>query len=152
MRYFEPIGYTRGWGHFHISDDLFLEPRDYLRSIGHRYADQHRFGQGPNWRLRTTRAALKALGFRDELLRHGVQRQVFICNLASNATTILRTGKGRPDLSALLNVQQVADLALDRWILPRARRRPEYRLWNRSDVLRLLSDPVVTQSPRVASR
>ncbi len=152
VRYFEPIGYTRGWGHFHISDDLFLELRDYLRSIGHRYADQHRFGQGPNWRLRTTRAALKSLGFRDELLRHGIQRQVFICNLASNATTILRTGKGRPDLSALLNVQQVADLALDRWILPRAHRRPEYRLWNRSDVLRLLSHPVVTQYPRVASR
>ena len=150
--YFEPIGYTRGWGHFHISDDLFLELRDYLRSIGHRYADQHRFGQGPNWRLRTTRAALKALGFRDELLRHGIQRQVFICNLASNAATILRTGKGRPDLSALLTAQQVADLALERWILPRARRRPDYRLWNRSDVLQLLTGPAVIQPPRVASR
>ncbi len=152
VRYFEPIGYTRGWGHFHISDDLFLELRDYLRSIGHQYADQHRFGQGPNWRLRTTRAALKALGFRDDLLRHGVRRQVFICNLASNAATILRNGKGRPDLSALLTAQQVADLALERWILPRARRRPDYRLWNRSDVLRLLSDPVVTQSAHLASR
>ena len=150
--YFEPIGYTRGWGHFHISDDLFLELRDYLRSIGHRYADQHRFGQGPNWRLRTTRAALKALGFRDALLRHGIQRQVFVCNLASNAAKILRTGKGRPDLSTLLTGQQVADLALDRWILPRARRRPDYRLWNRSDVLQLLNGPAVIQPPHVASR
>ena len=152
VRYFEPIGYTRGWGHFHISDDLFLELRDYLRSVGHRYADQHRFGQGPNWRLRTTRAALKALGFRDELLRHGIQRQVFMCSVASNAAAILRTGKGRPDLSTLLTVQQVADLALDRWVLPRARRRPEFRLWNRSDVLQLLREPVVTQSPRFAKR
>ena len=97
MRYFEPIGYTRGWGHFHISDELFAELREYLRSIGHQYADQHRFGQGPNWRLRTTRAALKALGLRDELLRHGIRRQVFVCNLVSNAATLLRTGKGRPD-------------------------------------------------------
>ena len=147
VRYFEPIGYTRGWGHFHISDDLFRELRDYLRSIGHRYADQHRFGQGPNWRLRTTRAALKALGFRDELLRHGIHREVFICNLASNAPTILRTGKGRPDLSALLTMQQVADLALDRWVLPRALRRPDYRLWNRSDVLQLLSGPSPSSPP-----
>ena len=142
VQYLQPIGYTRGWGHFHISEDLFLELRDYLRSIGHQYADQHRFGQGPNWRLRTTRAALKALGFREDLLRHGIRRQVFMCNLASNAANILRTGKGRPDLSALLTVQQVADLALERWILPRARRRPDYRVWNRSDVLRLLGDPV----------
>ena len=152
VRYFEPIGYTRGWGHFHISDELFLELRDYLRSIRHRYADQHRFGQGPNWRLRTTRAALKALGFRDELLRHGIQRQVFICSLASNATTILRTGKGRPDLSALLTVDQTADLALERWILPRAHRRPDYRLWNRTDILQLLTNPVVIQPAHVESR
>ena len=141
VQYFQPIGYTRGWGHFHISEDLFHELRDYLRSIGHEYADQHRFGQGPNWRLRTTRAALTALGLRDDLLRHGIRRQVFICNLASNAPTILRTGKGTPDLSALLTVRQIADLAIERWIIPRARRRPDYRSWDRSDVLRLLGDP-----------
>ena len=152
VQYLRPIGYTRGWGHFHISDDLFLELRDYLRSIGHQYADQHRFGQGPNWRLRTTRAALKALGFRDELLRHGIRRQVFIGNLASNAATILRTGKGCPDLSDLLTVQQISDLALKRWILPRAQRRPDYRTWKRSDVLGLLNPPVIDQSQRIASR
>lgn len=146
VRYFEPIGYTQGWGHFHISDDLFIELRDYLRSIGHKYADQHRFGQGPNWRLRTTRAALKALGFKDELLRHGIQRQVFFCSLASNTASILRTGEGSPDLSALLTMQQVADLALERWILPRAQRRSDYRFWNRSDVLRLLKDNFVKGS------
>ena len=151
VRYFAPIGYTRGWGHFHISDDLFVEFRDYLRSIGHRYADQHRFGQGPNWRLRTTRAALKALGFRDELLRHGIRREVYVCNLASTATTILRTGKGRPDLSSLLTVQQVADLALERWVVPRAQRRPDYRVWKSDDVLRLLGNAVSIPPVQAAS-
>ena len=152
VRYFQPIGYTRGWGHFHISDDLFLELRDYLRAIGHRYADQHRFGQGPNWRLRTTRAALKALGLRDDLLRHGIQREVFFCSMASNATGILHTGKGKPDLSSLLSVPRVADLALERWILPRARRRPDYRAWNRSNVVQLLGDPVGIDPRQTASR
>ena len=152
VRYFEPIGYTRGWGHFHISDDLFHELRDYLRSIGHRYADRHRFGQGPNWRLRTTRAALKALGFRGELLRHGIRREVFVSNLASNAATILRTGKGRPDLSSLLAVDQVADLALDRWVLPRAQRRPDYRAWKSADVLPLLRNSVSIQPVQTALR
>ena len=151
VQYFEPIGYTRGWGHFHISDHLFVELRDYLRSVGHRYADQHRFGQGPNWRLRTTRAALKALGFRDDLLRHGIRREVFVCNFASNATTILCTGRGRPDLSSLLAVRQVADLALERWVLPRARRRPDYRIWNSSDVLPLLGNRVSNQPRQSAS-
>ena len=143
--------YTGGWGHFHIPDDLFLEMRDYLRGIGHRYADQHRFGQGPNWRLRTTRAALAELGFRDDLLRHGVQREVFLACLAANATEILCTGKGTPDLASLLDVPQVAHLALDRWVVPRSERRPEYRSWKREHVLSLLADRLPIHSPRQAS-
>ena len=62
--YFRSIGYTEGWGHFHIPDNLFAELRNYLREMKHPYADMYRFGDGPNWRLRTTRAALSLLGFR----------------------------------------------------------------------------------------
>ena len=149
--YFRSIGYTGGWGHFHIPDDLFIELRDYLRSIGHRYADQHRFGQGPNWRLRTTRAALAKLGFRDDLLRHGVQREVFFSSLAANATELLSSGKGAPDLSSLLSVPQVAQLALDRWLVPRSERRPDYRSWKREDLLSLLADRPPRHAPRQAS-
>ena len=72
VEYFKPIGYTGGWGHFHIPDQLFSELRSYLRRIEHPYADSHRFGAGPNWRLPDDcRVALKELGFRDNLLRHG---------------------------------------------------------------------------------
>lgn len=138
IQYFQPIGYTQGWGHFHIPDNLFLELREYLRTIGHHYADRHRFGQGPNWRLRTTRAALQALGFNDNLLRHGIRREVFYCNLASNANAILRTGKGQPELSTLLSTRQIAELALERWLLPRAHRRPGYRSWANSGIVQLL--------------
>ena len=137
IQYFDPIGYTGGWGHFHIPDRLFSELRDYLREIGHPYADLHRFGQGPNWRLRTTRAALGALGFKDNMLRHGIQREVFMCALAVNATKLLRTGKGRPDLSGLLSVREVAQLAVERWMVPRSQRRPEYRYWTTDDLVKL---------------
>lgn len=94
IQYMEPIGYTGGWGHFHIPDSLFIELRDYLRDMDHRYADHHMFGNGPNWRLRTMKAALNALGFRDDMMKHGIQREVFISQLADNATNILQTGRG----------------------------------------------------------
>jgi hypothetical protein len=149
--YFNSIGYTGGWGHFHIPDSLFLELREYLRSIGHRYADLHRFGQGPNWRLRTTRAALEALGFKDDLLRHGIQRELFICNLAANAAKILRTGKGRPDLSSLLSAREVAELAVERWILPRSQRRPEFQSWTHDDLLQLFGNHRGVKQARRAS-
>jgi hypothetical protein len=41
--YLKSIGYTGGWGHFHIPDDLFLDLRAYLREIEHPYADLNRF-------------------------------------------------------------------------------------------------------------
>ena len=87
------------------------------------------FGHGPNWRLRTTRAALDALGFKDDMLRHGIQRQVFLCLLAENAKHILKTGKGRPDVKTLLTAADVAERAVSRWIIPRSRRRTEYLQW-----------------------
>jgi hypothetical protein len=138
--YFTPIGYTGGWGHFHIPDDLFIELRDYLRESGHAYADQHQFGEGPNWRMRTTRAALEALGFKDDLLRHGIQREVFLSKLADNAMTILQAGKGRPDLSSLRSADEVANLAIERWMLPRSERMPEYKVWDRENIRSLVRE------------
>ncbi len=138
--YFRSIGYTGGWGHFHIPDNLFADLRDYLRLIGHSYADQHRFGEGPNWRLRTTRAALVALGFDEDMLRHGIQREVFICELANNAVNLLHRGRGRPDLSSLLSAEEVARLGVERWMLPRSQRRPEFRTWKRENIAALLGD------------
>lgn len=137
IQYMESIGFTGGWGHFHIPDRLFTELRDYLRDIDHSYADQHRFGQGPNWRLRTTRTALKALGFKEYMLRHGIKREVFISRLAVNADTILRTGKGKPDIKSLLTTKEIAGLAAERWMQPRAVTRPEFSHWTVEDLIAL---------------
>ncbi|MED5500623.1 MAG: Druantia anti-phage system protein DruA [Pseudomonadota bacterium] len=137
VQYLKPIGYTGGWGHFHIPDQLFAELREYLRDIDHTYADHHRFGQGPNWRLRTTRAALSALGFKEDMLRHGIQREVFICELATNAASILNTGMGKPDVNTLLSAKDISELALERWVIPRANRMPEYRNWNSHSLIDL---------------
>ncbi len=138
IEYLKPVGYTGGWGHFHIPDWLFIELRDYLRTIDHRYADQYLFGQGPNWRLRTTRAALSSLGFKNDMLLHGIKREVFICQLANNATKILQTGKGQPDLTSLLCAKDIAESALDRWMIPRSRSRFEYLDWKPSDLFQTL--------------
>ncbi|MDJ0685145.1 MAG: DUF4338 domain-containing protein [Alphaproteobacteria bacterium] len=148
VQYLESIGYTGGWGHFHIPDRLFAELRDYLRDIDHRYADQHRFGQGPNWRMRTTRAALAELGFKEDMLRHGIKREVFISRLAANADQILKSGTGEPDTDALLSTKEIAGLATERWMQPRAKRRPEYCDWTVEDLMGLFG----SQSRQMQSR
>ncbi|MGL5397887.1 MAG: Druantia anti-phage system protein DruA [Shewanella sp.] len=135
IQYLQSIGYTGGWGHFHIPDWLFSELRDYLRDIDHSYADQYEFGQGPNWRLRTTRAALSALGFKDDMMRHGIQREVFISQLAENSRKILQSGKGRPDISSLLSTRDISEQAVNRWMIPRSRSKSEFRYWESSNLI-----------------
>ncbi|MFQ2062205.1 DUF4338 domain-containing protein [Aeromonas veronii] len=135
IQYLQSIGYTGGWGHFHIPDWLFSELRDYLRDIDHSYADQYEFGQGPNWRLRTTRAALSALGFKDDMMRHGIQREVFISQLAENSRKILQSGKGRPDISGLLSTRDISEQAVNRWMIPRSRSKSEFRYWESSNLI-----------------
>jgi hypothetical protein len=137
--YFTSIGYTVGWGHFHITDDLFEKMRTYLRLREHRYADQHEYGEGPNWRLRTIRAALSALGINESVLKHGVQREVFICTFADNALDVLKVGKGRPDRASVKSVKEVSQLAVERWMKPRAQSRPEYRAWKRESIMTLIA-------------
>lgn len=138
VQYLKPIGYTSGWGHFHIPDKLFVELRNYLRDIDHVYADQYSFGQGPNWRLRTIKAALTKLGFRESLMRHGIKREVFICCLADNSISVLKTGEGLPDISSMLTVKEISESALHRWVIPRSRNRHEYRAWKTNNFTNLL--------------
>jgi len=150
-QYFTPIGYTIGWGHFHITDALFDEMREYLRVSGHPYADRHQFGQGPNWRLRTIRAALGALGINESVLKHGIQREVFMSTLALNSIDILKTGIGKPDITGLLPVSEISDLARLRWMEPRAERMPAYKTWDRANISRLVLDGFVGTVPASVS-
>ncbi|MEQ8348875.1 MAG: DUF4338 domain-containing protein [Sneathiellaceae bacterium] len=147
IRYFESIGFTEGWGHFHITDSIFEKMRLYLRDNNHSYADQHKFGEGPNWRLRTIRAALSALEFNENILRHGIKREVFISKLAANAFDVLRSGGLEPDISNLKSVSEISDASLARWTIPRADRGEiDYRSWQREMIPQLIKG--VVEMPR----
>jgi len=138
QQYFKPIGYTLGFGHFHITDKIFGKMRDYLRISKHPYVDEHKFGDGPNWRMRTIRVALSALGINQSVLKHGIRRQVFICVMTDNSVNYLKTGKGSLGLKSLKSVDEVSELVVARWMVPRAKRRPEYRQWQRKFVKGLI--------------
>jgi hypothetical protein len=139
--YFTPIGFTEGWGHFHITGKIFEEIREYLRIIQHPYADSHQFGEGPNWRFRTIRVALGELGISESVLRHGIKREVFLCPFGKKALEILRDGRGRLDLSDVRTVAEISDLARERWMIPRSVRRSEYRDWRRDEIPNLVYGP-----------
>lgn len=132
--FFLPVGYTLGWGHFHVPDTIFDMMRTYLRRRRHKYAENHQYGDGPNWRMRVIRQALVKLGLSPSLLRHGIQREVFVCELATNAKAVLRGTARVPRYAGLPTVSDVTEMALERWVVPRATRFPEFRGWRSADL------------------
>lgn len=138
LHYFQPVGFTQGWGHFQIPDELFARLRKYLKHKRHRYANGHQFGNGPNWRIRVVRAAFDLLGINSEILRHNLEREVFVCSLADNAFGVLSGQEKRPKFSSLLSLDTVAQAAIQRWLVPRAQRRPEFSHWTVEQTLHLI--------------
>ncbi len=132
---FQRIGFTEGWGHFSVGDELFMRLREHLVSEDHKYANGYSFGTGPNWRLRTIRAAMRSLGVGDGLLKHGIQREVFATELSDTARRQLREGIEGPGTRP--TVLEITEAALNRWMRPRYERRG-LPTWTRTDIAALL--------------
>ncbi len=80
---YQPIGTTAGFGTLHISNQTFEAMKTLSETTG--YSISHRFGDGPNWRMRVIRTACDALGLDSEvILRHSFQRGLYALQLAHN--------------------------------------------------------------------
>ena len=134
-KYFTSLGYTAGWGHFHFPDELFDEMKAFLINRDDNYAASFKFGEGPNWRLRTIKRVLSALDLGQDLAQHGLFREVFFSKFATNALDGLQTGITNPNYETLLSASEVSNLALERWIYPRSISRPDFFSWQSNDVL-----------------
>ncbi len=134
---FKKIGETEGYGHFQIPNDLFEKLRKLLEQENHPYANGHQFGQGPNWKLRVTRVGLKRIGLDDNLIRHGIRREVYASALASNYKAYLQGLEAEPNL-ALASVETISEAAKERWILPRAASRTGWKTFRREAIDNLL--------------
>jgi len=137
------IGETRGFGHFHLSGDIFEQMRSYLKAIGHPYANGNRFGMGPNWKMRVTRTVLEKIGLdADDILNHGIAREVYAVPLAHNWREIL-LGKHKNVYSNVLPASEIIKFCLHRWIIPRASRDKSYKNFERSRIMDyLLNDSI----------
>jgi hypothetical protein len=72
-----------------------------------------------------------------------LSREVYVSRLADNALDVLRGKRKRPKYDSLLSTTEVANLALERWVRPRALRDQSYRAVKREDTLgRILGKPV----------
>jgi hypothetical protein len=77
------IGYTKGYGTLHLSDETFGAMYKLLEE--NKISISNRFGDGPSWRMRVIRSAADIIGFNsDLLLQHSFKRAIYLIPLAKN--------------------------------------------------------------------
>jgi Druantia protein DruA len=126
---FKSVGFTEGYGHFHLANGTFQRMREYLASIGEDEVERYKFGNGPNYRIRVVRKALKRLRLPADLLRHGIRRAVYLAPLAKNTPAFLR-GEAKRLLWHARPLDTLVSAWRDRWLLPRASRELSYRAFD----------------------
>ena len=128
VRVYNPVGYTEGFGHFQFSDAVFEQ---LIALVSHEEGFRgNKYGDGPNWKMRTIRRALERLGLPGDLLKHGIRREVFLAPLSASWRAFLR---GETDISRPYDypLDALADHYRQRWAVPRAVRNPEFACWPR---------------------
>ena len=125
------VGMTRGSGEFHFSNGIYSKLVDFAKEHCEPTAKNGRWGSGFRNRREVVKKVLSAVGLSSEWLYHGVRREVFVGSCASNTKRFLRGENG--DLKPL--DRQASDLFewfRERWLLPRAQRRPGYQCFERA--------------------
>lgn len=121
---YQSIGYTQGYGVFHVPNELFIKIKEALELEDHPYANGYKFGQGPNWKLRVLRYAMERVGY-GYLLNHGIRREVFAMELGHNTKRFLN-GESKRHLGYTKSVADIASYWKERWGLPRAQKDDSY--------------------------
>jgi hypothetical protein len=126
---FHSLGYTRGSGDFHFSNGFYNDLRQFAVERCDATAKHARWGHGFRNRRELVRKALPLLGLSRELAYHGVQREIYVAPLASNAAAFLRGDHQRLQ-SYNRSADELFQWFRDRWLLPRAARDERYRAFD----------------------
>ena len=69
----------------------------------------------------------------DQILRHGIKREVYALPIATNYREFLAGHHKTPSFD-YLTVGEISDLARQRWLIPRSARKPEFKQFRKADL------------------
>lgn len=124
------IGFTEGWGFFHLNNGIATDMLEYLKAINDPVVSRHRFGQGSNWKMRVIRCGLKQLGMDyKKYAKHGVKRGFYIAPLAKNYKEFLN-GETKKTHYYKQSIPELFAFFRKRYLLPRAERDTRWKKFN----------------------
>jgi len=127
----KPLGFTQGFGTLHL-EEVYPSMVQWLQSIK-KYTPAG-FGNGPKVRWQNIWNTLVGLRLPMHHLAHGIQRQVYLFELANNFLDVCRNG-ATPDPIAF-DDSEWSDHWLERWALPRVTKDPGWFEINAPGMLR----------------
>lgn len=119
----ESIGFTKGYGAFHLAE-VYSLIREFMKGRGFSMRDSFYKGPRPKWQI--VSKALAELGLPYKLLHHGVKREVFLFRLVDNLEAYIEGRDENPAYRDLPFTELVAWWR-ERWLLPRAERTNNWR-------------------------
>lgn len=122
----QSVGFTQGSGEFQFFNGVYDAMSQFAVACLQPTAKHTDWGSGFRNRREVVRKCLRELGLAADWLYHGIKRQVFVAPLAKNTREFLRG-----DHSRLFwhhrSTNEIFHSFRNRWLLPRARRNPQYR-------------------------
>ncbi len=135
---FRSVGFTQGYGEFHVSNGIYDSMVKFARSNSRATAKHESWGNGFRNRREVLQKVLTALGLPQEWQNHGINREIFISPLAENARQFLGGGASKLEYFDQ-PVDKLFDWYRNRWLMPRSRREKRHLDWNPQE-LQLWSD------------
>lgn len=127
----KPIGYTKGYGTFHIPNDLYKDILSFLNSIG--VNTETGIKAGSSRKLRLIHKAFKYLDI-PSYTHHGINREIYLFSLVDNLEGVIHNEEvpryyDRP-------LKDIVDYWKERWAIPRALRKNEWLDYKTLDFFR----------------
>jgi hypothetical protein len=126
----QSLGYTKGSGTFHVSQELYSEMQTFLKR---RNVDVNTtFGYGPSRKIRLLDKAFSLLNL-DEYHYHNIMREYFLFPIAKNLENVIKKGV-RP----IYFQRQLCDLTKfwrERWAIPRSIRDASWKAYDAKSFL-----------------
>lgn len=126
QEYWRSLGFTQGSGEVQFYNGVYESIREYAEHFCKPTAKQKAWGKGFRNKREVVKKCLSEIGLSTRLLYHGIQREIYVAPLGRNALRFLRGETERPcfyDWPA----EELSRKFLERWLVPRATRIPEYR-------------------------
>ena len=119
------LGYTKGFGSFHIPEDLYKEIQIFLKS--NKVDISTTFSNGPSRKIKLLGTAFKLLKV-PNYSYHNLKREFFLFPLASNLDKVIHKGN-RPQYYRR-SLKNLTSFWKERWCLPRAKRYKQWQSFN----------------------